>query len=288
MRNGFVRLAVSSVVLLFVPLAGTSAFGKSRASSNSPMKLTGGGAGGATAAVSDPEATFESARVVHNVTVNGRKGMRIHANFTVRYGQGVSCRLIAYFRYDDANSTPVRSGDPNYRTTTGQLSAPVNFKPAYDPAYYKDYTLFVPYDALDASLSTGEWDLKFQLELYDNEGRRFFGRSPWYKFHFSRAATEADSQDFTLYNQTGLTIKALYVSPHNSDDWQEDVLGRDTLGDGEDTTVTFDRAEKAALWDIKLIDEDGREHTQYNLNLYKVSEITVTRKKDGSWYWTWK
>jgi hypothetical protein len=236
----------------------------------------------------NPEATYESARIVHNVYVNGRKGMRIHANFSVRNGQGVSCRLIAYFFYDNANSTPVRSGDPNYRTDTGNLSVGQNFKPAYDPAYYKDYSLFVPYDALDASLSTGEWDLKFQLELYDNEGGRFFGRSPWYKFHFSRAATEGESQDFTLYNRTGLTIKSLYIRPHNTSDWQEDVLGRDTLSDGENTKITFDRRDRNPVWDIKIVDEDGREHTQFNLNLYRINQITVTGKPDGSWNWTWR
>jgi len=33
----------------------------------------------------DPEATYQGARIVHNVTVNGEKGMRVHANFTVKY-----------------------------------------------------------------------------------------------------------------------------------------------------------------------------------------------------------
>lgn len=132
----------------------------------------------------DPEATYQGARIVHNVTVGGVKGMRVHANFTVKYGYDVSCRLIAYFYYDDSDNTPLKSGDAKYRTREGNVSASVNFKPAYDPAVYKDYQMFVPYDALNME-SGDEYDLKFYLALYDNEGQRFFGKSGWYKFHLT-------------------------------------------------------------------------------------------------------
>lgn len=132
----------------------------------------------------DPEASYEGARVVHNVTVNGQKGMRVHANFTVKYGHDVSCRLIAYFYYDDNENSPLKSADAKYRTKEGNVSASVSFKPAYDPAVYKDYQLFIPYDALNME-SGSEYDLKFYLALYDNEGQRFFGKSGWYKFHLN-------------------------------------------------------------------------------------------------------
>lgn len=132
----------------------------------------------------DPEATYQGARIVHNVTVGGVKGMRVHANFTVKYGYDVSCRLIAYFYYDDSDNTPLKSANAKYRTKEGNVSASVNFKPAYDPAVYKDLQLFVPYDALNME-SGADYDLKFYLSLYDNEGQRFFGKSGWYKFHLT-------------------------------------------------------------------------------------------------------
>jgi hypothetical protein len=127
----------------------------------------------------DPEATFQGARVVHNVTVDGVKGMRVHAKFTVKYGYDVRCRMIAYFYYDDGS--PLKSGDKNYSTSDGQVSARAYFTPKYDPAVYNDMQLFVPYEALN--MEEGDvYDLKFYLALYDNEGERFFGKSGWYKF----------------------------------------------------------------------------------------------------------
>ena len=134
---------------------------------------------------SDPEAVFEDARIVHNVTVDGEKGMRVHAKFHVKYGKGVACRMIAYFYYDDSDNTPLKaSSDADYRayrTTKGGVSASKNFTPAYDPAVYNDLQLFVPYHALNME-SGDDYDLKFYLGLYDNEGERFFGKSVWYRF----------------------------------------------------------------------------------------------------------
>src|SRR6266568_326259 len=52
----------------------------------------------------DPEAIYEGARIVHNVTVNGKKGMRVHAKFRVKYGLDVACMMIAYFYFDDADN----------------------------------------------------------------------------------------------------------------------------------------------------------------------------------------
>ena len=129
----------------------------------------------------DPEAIYEGARIVHNVTVDGVKGMRVHAKFRVRYGKGVPSMMIAYFFYDDADNTPLKTDDPNFRDKKGGVSCHVNFTPAYDPAIYEDLQLFMPYEALN--MESGEtYHLKFYLALYDKEGGRFFGKSGWYKF----------------------------------------------------------------------------------------------------------
>lgn len=95
-------------------------------------------------------------------------------------------------------------------------------------------------------------------------------------------------QDFTLVNKTGVAIIELYISPHSADDWQEDVLGRDTLPNGESTDVHFSRKEAAAKWDIRIVDEDKKEHKYFNLNLLEISEITVRSNGDGTWHWNWK
>ncbi|MFS8086458.1 MAG: hypothetical protein ACMG6H_12570 [Acidobacteriota bacterium] len=132
----------------------------------------------------DPEAVYQGARIVHNVTVDGEKGMRVHANFQVKYGLDVPCMMIAYFYFDDDKGTPLKTDDANYRSKNGVVSAHTNFTPAYDPAVYKDLQIFMPYEALNME-SGDDYDLKFYLALYDKEGGRFFGKSGWYKFHLT-------------------------------------------------------------------------------------------------------
>lgn len=135
------------------------------------------------AALDDPEATYKGARVVHNVVVSGQKGMRIHAQFSVRYGEGVHCLLIAYFYNDDG--TPIEATDRRYSNTDGAVSARTDFTPQYDPAEYNDLQIFLPYSALGLEES-GEYHLKFYLAMYDAEGKRFFGKSGWYKFNMTK------------------------------------------------------------------------------------------------------
>lgn len=133
------------------------------------------------ASFDDPEGEFESARVVYNVTVNEQKGMRVHAKFKVRNGLDTPCRLIAYFYADDEESAPIKANDRKYRAADGAVSTHTDFTPGYDPAVYKDLQLFIPYSALNLD-SGGEYDLKFYLALYDQDGKRFFGKSGYYKF----------------------------------------------------------------------------------------------------------
>ena len=84
--------------------------------------------------------------------------------------------------------------------------------------------------------------------------------------------------DFTLKNDTGLIISELYVAPDESDDWEEDVLGKDVLKDGASLDIVFSRSEKTCDWDLKIVDEDGDEVEWDSLDLCKASHIQLMYK----------
>jgi len=94
------------------------------------------------------------------------------------------------------------------------------------------------------------------------------------------AADTAGAQDFTLVNATGVEIDKVFVSPHDSDDWEEDILGQDTLSDGQKVDVKFNRAEKSAMWDLRVEDSKENSIEWENLNLLEISKLTVNYK-DG-------
>jgi hypothetical protein len=96
--------------------------------------------------------------------------------------------------------------------------------------------------------------------------------------YFSAAVTEVSAQaaqDFLLVNKTGVEINALYVTPHNSDDWGEDILGVGTLAANDSADISFSRAEKAKLWDLRVEDADGEFIEWESLNLLTISKVTL-------------
>ena len=90
-------------------------------------------------------------------------------------------------------------------------------------------------------------------------------------------------QDFTVHNDTGVEIHELYVAPHDSDDWEEDVLGKDTLADGESLDITFARKEKTKLWDLKIVDGKGNSVEWESLNLLEISDVILHKKGTRVW-----
>jgi hypothetical protein len=91
----------------------------------------------------------------------------------------------------------------------------------------------------------------------------------------STAALAQAQQDFTLVNGTGYRIDEVYVAPTKSDDWEEDVLGLDVLGDGEEVAITFSPKESVCHYDIRIVWDDKSEADWRDFNLCEVSRITL-------------
>ncbi|HKO97493.1 MAG TPA: hypothetical protein VJU86_10895 [Pyrinomonadaceae bacterium] len=95
-----------------------------------------------------------------------------------------------------------------------------------------------------------------------------------------------NKQDFTLHNETGLEITEVYVSPTGVDDWEEDVLGTDTLATGDSVAISFSRR-KEEMWDIKVVFRNGKNSVWTKFNLSQITDITISFKNGKPWA-TWK
>jgi len=102
-------------------------------------------------------------------------------------------------------------------------------------------------------------------------------------FVTATAFARAGKQDFVLHNETGVEIHELYVSPVTTDDWEDDVLGVDTLPDGDSVKVVFDDRDKHAHWDLKVVDSKGNSIEWNDLNLVEISEVTLHYKDGKAW-----
>lgn len=87
-------------------------------------------------------------------------------------------------------------------------------------------------------------------------------------------------QDFELVNKTGYEISKVFVSAAKSNDWEEDVLGDQTLEDDETLTVRFNNVGKTCKWDLKVVyEEDDSEAYWREIDLCATSKVTIRYNK---------
>lgn len=89
----------------------------------------------------------------------------------------------------------------------------------------------------------------------------------------------AGAQDFKLINSTGHEIHVVNVSPSNSNDWQNDILGSQILGNGQYCDVQF-APNGQQYWDLQATFNDGSSLAWSGIDLLSVS--TVTLNGDGT------
>ncbi|HEX8368998.1 MAG TPA: hypothetical protein VF604_10700 [Pyrinomonadaceae bacterium] len=130
---------------------------------------------------SNLKASVEKVWVDYGITENGKLGMRIHVNFTVRGLKGVDSYLAIYF--ERKNGDKLTNTNPTYSSKNGQLAAFKSLKPGYEPTVYEDAQLFVPYEEI--KLGKGVFDLKMDIDLIYKNGD-LFQHLDFHEFVFRR------------------------------------------------------------------------------------------------------
>jgi len=111
-------------------------------------------------------ATYKDMWVDYDVYEDNKKGMRVHAKFSVTNMKNVEGYLAIYFETKEGER--LKSDVSGFRSTSGQLAAYKSITPAYDQTDYNDLTVFIPYSAFD--LTSGKHDLKMDADLIYKEG----------------------------------------------------------------------------------------------------------------------
>ena len=89
-------------------------------------------------------------------------------------------------------------------------------------------------------------------------------------------AASANDADFKLVNRTGYQIDEVYVSPASSSKWGPDVLGQQSMGDGEVATITFSERNGVCVFDLKVkYHDDGSTAEWSKVDLCQYSSITL-------------
>ncbi len=87
----------------------------------------------------------------------------------------------------------------------------------------------------------------------------------------------ADPRDFTLVNESSVTIVYAYVSSSDVSDWEEDVLGDDVLPPGQRVNITFSGFTPGnCSYDIKVVGRGGETGYLWAVDLCSTATVTFT------------
>jgi hypothetical protein len=87
----------------------------------------------------------------------------------------------------------------------------------------------------------------------------------------------ADPRDFTLVNDSTVTIREAYVSSSTLTSWEEDVLGSDVLPPGSRVNVTFSSFSSGdCSYDIKVVGMGNETGYLWAVDLCSTATVTFT------------
>jgi hypothetical protein len=87
----------------------------------------------------------------------------------------------------------------------------------------------------------------------------------------------ADPRDFNVANNTSIVLTQVYVSPSDTADWGDDIMGQDVLNAGENVDVSFRKFDgTTCLYDIKVTGQQGQVGFLYKVDLCSISTVTFS------------
>ncbi len=157
--------------------------------------------------VRKPSAEFKDVWVDYDVSESGQKGMRVHVKFTAVAMKGIDSYLAVYF--ETAAGDRLKDKNGKFNSTSGEVAVYRQLKPAYDPAEYADYSVFMPYDELD--LTAGEYQLRMDIDLIYKAGG-LIQHLTYKEFQYSSAEKQDSPNKIWIeYNQTRAGRRGMLV-----------------------------------------------------------------------------
>jgi hypothetical protein len=95
------------------------------------------------------------------------------------------------------------------------------------------------------------------------------------------AYADNEKLDFSLVNKTGYGIKEIYIGPHSSDVWGENIIN-DAFENGQTLNISFNKGATATRWDIKIVwVDEGAPVVWTNCRLAEISKLTLHYNRDS-------
>jgi len=90
-------------------------------------------------------------------------------------------------------------------------------------------------------------------------------------------AASACDKNFTLYNETDASILHLYVSPHQSNTWEDDLITNNaTIEPDTSWHINMSADDRDfSLYDVKALLDDGSKVVGASINICRATKVYV-------------
>ena len=92
------------------------------------------------------------------------------------------------------------------------------------------------------------------------------------------AANDGRDRRVNVINASGQVLREIYASPVTSSSWEEDMLGSNVLGAGQNRIFNIDNGTSQCRYDLKAVMGNGREHIRRNVNVCVVGSWTISNR----------
>ncbi|MDR3538963.1 MAG: hypothetical protein P4L71_20885 [Acetobacteraceae bacterium] len=80
-----------------------------------------------------------------------------------------------------------------------------------------------------------------------------------------------------IVNTTGRTMTHFYASRVGADSWEEDILGEETVGNGESFRVNLNDGTGACRFDFRAVFQGGAALVKRSVDVCSISRFTYNR-----------
>jgi hypothetical protein len=94
-------------------------------------------------------------------------------------------------------------------------------------------------------------------------------------FSVGTAALADANKKVKIINETRHAMVEFHASGVGTNDWEEDILGQDTLGVGNSVTVNFG-TDDLCLYDFLGVFDDGDKVEKHRINVCEISSFRFT------------
>jgi hypothetical protein len=94
--------------------------------------------------------------------------------------------------------------------------------------------------------------------------------------HSGKTAAQQENRRVRVINHASAAIYHFYASNIDSDNWEEDILGEETIPPGGSRIVNIDDGTGHCYYDLKAVLYDDREAVRRKFNVCTEASWTVT------------